>query len=129
MVTKAAERKPVSVRRAATRETLLAEYIDVVRYQGELKWALEAFDGPLPQDSPFRYTQMSVGDAIIAFLERSGKAHTIQELVDELNSGNAIWGTMRGPADIVAKAVGYYIKQGQLAWADAKHTKVKLPKK
>jgi hypothetical protein len=40
-----------------------------------------------------------------------------------------VWGAVKKPAEIVRKAVVHYVKKGQIAWADAKQTKVKLVKK
>ncbi|SRR6266481_302960 len=118
-------------RQEKTLEDLLREYKDVVDYERRLKASIETFpSSALSPESPYRYTQLAVGDAILSYLGRqpSGHAASIDELIEELDKGNIVWGVMRTPGYIVRKAVTHYVKQGQMAWADAKQTKVKLPK-
>jgi hypothetical protein len=118
-------------RQEKTLEDLLREYKDVLEYERTLKRSIESFpSSALSPESPYRYTQLAVGDAILSYLGRqtSGHAASIDELIEELDKGNIVWGAMRTQAYIVKKAVTHYVKHGQMVWADAKQTKVKLPK-
>ena len=124
------EKAEIETRRTHTREELLREYKEIVDYQRELRMAIESFAGELPPESDYRYTMLPVGDAIITYLGRNpGLTPSIEHLIAELDSGNVVWGAVKKPAEIVRKSVVHYVKKGQIAWADAKQTKVKLPKK
>jgi hypothetical protein len=124
------EKAEIETRRTQTREELLRKYKEIVDYQRELRMAIESFAGELPPESDYRYTMLPVGDAILTYLGRNpGLTASIEHLIAELESGNMVWGAVKKPAEIVRKAVVHYVKKGQIAWTDAKQTKVKLVKK
>src|SRR2546423_10736438 len=66
---------------------LMAQYRDALQYTNELKRAIASFSGELPPDSPYRYASMTIGQAILKFLDRVEKPHTIRQLISELESG------------------------------------------
>lgn len=118
--------KVKSMREAAL-ETLAEVYRDAMLLASESKQAINSFTGPIPEDSPYRYLRMSLGEALIAYLTREGKPKTISELVKELECGHCVIGVIKSPGEIVTKSVKAYIQSGRLAWMNKSKTLVGLP--
>jgi hypothetical protein len=117
---------PTTMREAAL-ETLAEVYRDAMQLANESKRAIDSFTGPIPEDSPYRYLRLSVGDAIICFLTRQGKPRTISELVQELQDGHCVLGVIKPPAEIVTKVVKAYIQTARLVWMNKNKNTVGLP--
>jgi hypothetical protein len=120
-------KKDVRERREGVLAFLSAEYSDALLYTSELRRAIASFPGQIPADSPYRYLQHSVGDAIVSFLRSHGKPQTIPELVKELKAGHCLFGAIKSAEEITRKAVNAYVKVKRLGWTDRKQTKVGLP--
>jgi hypothetical protein len=117
---------PKSSREAALAN--LAElYRDAMQLATESKRAIDSFTGEIPPNSPYRYLRMSVGDAIIAYLEREGKPKTVADLVRELEAGHCVFGLIKSAVEIVRKSVNAYTQAGRLMWMDRGKTLVGLP--
>jgi len=122
-------RKRVPDRREDTLSRLADEYREALRYTGELRRAIDCFNGPIPHDSPQRYLRQDVGDAILSYLARVPRGKSIKDLVHELEEGGCIFGVIKSPNEIVTKVVKAYIQIGRLEWTDRKQTLVGLPQK
>ncbi len=108
-------------------EFLMGQYRDAVQYTNELKRAIASFSGDLPPDSPYRYASMTIGQAILKFLDRAGKPHTIRQLISELEDGGCTFGVIKSPDEIVRKAVMAFVRQGKLVWLDKEKSMVARP--
>jgi len=108
---------------------LADEYKDALQLTGELRRAIDAFSGPIPEDSPQRYLRMDVGDAILHFLglQQKPKGKSVDELVRELQSRGCLFGVVKTPREIVTKVVKAYVQSGRLTWMDRKQSLVGLP--
>lgn len=114
-----------SIRESAL-TNLAAEYKDASLLVSELGRAIDSFSGDIPEDSPVRYLRLSVGDAVMAYMQRVNKSQTVPALVRELENGGCIFGAIKKPNEIVAKAVAAYVRMGRLRWTDKKQTTVVL---
>lgn len=123
----AKSKKNVRERRMDVLSHLGSEYKDAVLYTSELRRAIDSFSGEIPQDSPYRYLRLTVGDAIVSFLKHNGSGQTVDELVTELKAGNCLFGAVKSAEEITRKAVGTYVRIKRLVWMDKKQTKVGLP--
>jgi hypothetical protein len=106
---------------------LMAQYRDALQYTNELKRAIASFSGQLPPDSPYRYASMTVGEAILKFLDHVGKPHTIHQLIAELDSGGRPFGVIKSRDEIVRKAVMAFVRRDKLVWLDNEKTLVGRP--
>lgn len=121
------KRKPIRERREEMLARLSEEYRDTTEYAAELRRALASFKGAIPENSPYRYLQISVGDSIVHFLTRYGRPQTVEELTAELKAGHCLFGAVKTPEEITKKAVVTYVSIRRLIWMDKKQTKVGLP--
>lgn len=113
------------------REEALAKLAEVYReamlLANESARGIESFVGPIPEDSPYRYLRMSVGNAILAYLTRSGKPKTTKEIAQELQDGHCVLGVIRPALEIVTKTIKTYIASKRLVWMNKTQTLVGLP--
>jgi hypothetical protein len=121
------EGKAVAGMRDSALEFLMAQYRDALQYTNELKRAIASFSGELPPDSPYRYASITVGEAILNFLDRVEKPHTIRQLISELESGGCTFGVIKSRDEIVRKAVMAFVRQDKLVWLDKEKTLVARP--
>jgi hypothetical protein len=119
--------KAVAGMRDSALQFLMAQYRDAIHYANELKRAIASFSGVLPPDSPYRYASMTVGEAVIDFLDRVEKPHTIRQLISELASGGCTFGVIKSRDEIVRKAVMAFVRQNKLVWLDKEKTLVARP--
>ncbi|HEV2989161.1 MAG TPA: hypothetical protein VG759_12025 [Candidatus Angelobacter sp.] len=117
----------VSGMRNSALQFLMGQYRDALQYTNELKRAIASFSGELPPDSPYRYAAMTVGEAILKFLDHAGKPHTIRQLISELESGGCTFGLIKSRDEIVRKAVMAFVRQNKLMWLDKEKTLVARP--
>jgi hypothetical protein len=117
--------QPQHIRESALAD-LAAHYRDAVLLTSELKRSIDSFSGPIPADSPVRYLRMSVGDAIMAFLEGASKPQSLASLVQELEAGGCIFGAVKSPQEIVSKSVAAYVQMGRLRWVNKSKNLVAL---
>jgi hypothetical protein len=119
--------KEVKIMREEALETLAKVYSEAMQLAHESRRAIDSFTGPIPEDSPYRYLRLSVGEAIMSHLAREGKPRTIADLVKELQDGHCVFGAVKSPDEIVTKSVKAYIQIGRLAWTNKSKTLVGLP--
>jgi hypothetical protein len=119
--------KAVAGMRDSALEFLMAQYRDALQYTNELKRAIASFSGELPPDSRYRYASMTVGEAVINFLDRVEKPHTIRQLISELESGGCTFGVIKSREEIVRKAVMAFVRQNKLVWLDKEKNVVARP--
>jgi hypothetical protein len=117
--------QPQHIRESALAD-LAAHYRDAVLITSELKRSIDSFSGPIPADSPVRYLRMTVGDAIMSFLDHTSKPQSLASLVQELEAGGCIFGAVKSPQEIVGKSIAAYVQMGRLRWMNKGKTLVAL---
>jgi hypothetical protein len=124
------KKEPKAVlKRESTLGFLAAEYAESAAYTTELRRAIDSFKGKIPEDSPYRYLRMDVGEAILSFLRTTTQPQTIQQLIRELQSGACPLGAVKSAHEIVTKAVNALVRVGQVRWTDNSKTHVALTDK
>jgi hypothetical protein len=119
--------KAVAGMRDSALQFLMAQYRDALQYSNELKRAIASFSGELLPNSPYRYASMTVGKAVVNFLDRVEKPHTIRQLISELESGGCMFGVIKSQDEIVRKAVMALVRQNKLVWLDKEKNMVARP--